>query len=207
MSIVTLSNSISSRDFLIIIRVNQLDNIIKEYIVNWFLSKLNNLTNPAIYNNYDNDYAFNVIVDDYIFSENENKFIEIGLHLEWFNGLTMDENKIIYTNPIEPLLLSPDLILSQLTEPSLYITMIGISGISINYMKKKWWQLLGGSDGYLIKNIYEKDIIDNIWKQSPDRSNTYEWCGYPLNSYDILINNQLVSSTNRLNPNYLNNTI
>lgn len=186
MVVVPISNAVSSRDFYVLIKVSNLTGSLKTYIITWFLSRLDTISENENIHNNSGDYAWNILVDNLTFNPEDPKYIELCIHLEWINIPVKDiTNSIFITEYPTPPLLSANTIL--LAMPLLgigipsEITAIGISGISKDFMVEQWWRMLDGSNGYLYNTIWEKHINNNLWIQSTDKSNLYKWSqGYPL---------------------------
>ena len=174
MSVNKVSNEVDSRYFLIKVIGDINNQADKDEIFNWILSCLSTVDDPAIYTNFDDQYSWQVLPHN-CECEGSVNYVYVAIYMRWRRkhqfdtaGLTIEINEIPEENlPIVKLY-------NSLVDYPEIVTDVGISGISRTLLKKEWWRLLDGSNGYLWYNSYYRALTGE-WNSQVDISNQYRW--------------------------------
>jgi hypothetical protein len=177
-----INNNRDSRYFLLKFAGTSITAADKETIIPWFLSCLSTIDDPAIYTNFNSDYSFEVI-PNYCECEEYSNTLTVAIYMRWRKKQERDETDMIVLNDDMPEVHLPISKLNDcLIDPPACVLNIGISGISRELLKRKWWSLLDGQNGYLWYNSYHR-LQNGDWEIQIDRSNEYKWddVSYPIN--------------------------
>lgn len=175
MGITKKVNHVLSREFLIKIKTNKINN--EE--INNIIEILNKKIQKLIINlNEDNVYY---IYESYKDEENENlnKDIDILLHFNKCNDSYLtDSDDIICTKEYPSYnKINPYKILHYLDIDCEHINSIGVSGISEKLMKELWWEMISEIDGYMTYRSYF--INHNDIYECREKSYNFGWDNYP----------------------------
>ena len=190
-------NNKISNEFCVCIKIDSKINIdpkinienIKEEVRQWFDSKIsrfnNSLSNciyiydyhapdPPDYDDYDSDEINDedeFIGNEFNFSGEFNFLVHFHINP---NDPELDRESLIIINepPVIPKI-SPNSILELFLEEPEYVIGIGVSGLSIKYMKDYWWHMIGRREGYGKYPSY------NLLGMNGEDSSNFEWRNYP----------------------------
>lgn len=174
------SNNKSSRDFIIICKIDQETDLLKSSVEKWLLSKLSNIINPAVYDGSGlNQYAWNIMVDSCNADEDNETEILFAVHLTWYGGVHMDTDCLIYLEEEStPPQLDANVILEHLVDVPNFITGIGVSAVSSKFMAKTWWEYIEEGAGYMSKHMWAC-MPDGEWLNIREKSFNFGWDNYP----------------------------
>jgi len=170
------NNNIDSRDFLFIFKIeNNEDNV--SIIIKWLFLCLDKINVSSIYNNYNTNYGYNILIDNSINKDSINILLHLGTYdtIKYkHNYCIVDEECLVNYLKISILdtLFKENIDLLQIN-----VSNIGINGISNKLIKKLWWQYINGYKGYKYYTIYKKYI--NNWVEVIENSYTFQWENYP----------------------------
>lgn len=176
-----IHNERDSRYFLIKMAGPIVTTADKEVLLQWLLSCLSTIDDPAIYTNFNSDYSFEVLPNYCECEEYENTFT-VAIYMRWRKKQLRDStDMIVLSDDIPEIHLPIVKLYESLVNPPECVDKIGISGIGREILKRKWWSLLDGSNGYLWYNSYHR-LLSGEWEVQIDRSNEYKWddMSYPI---------------------------
>jgi len=176
------SNNKYSRDFIIICKISQEFETVKNSVEKWLISKLSNIEHPAVYDSeMKRQYAWNIVVDVCDSDDDNDAEIQFAIHLNWHNGVPMDNNGLIFlAEEPEPPQLEANIILEHLVEEPEYVIGIGVSAVSSKFIAEMWWNYIDDGQEYMIKSMWMR-LPNGEWISVREKSYNFGWKNYPPN--------------------------